>query len=145
MNPPSVPKFSIDWYKKAMNGGMILNGATIFGMGKNGKLLGGGEAGSETIVGTKSLMNMIKRSVDDAIKPLISLSRELTRASVELGYVTYNGFTKLKEYNENRDILKKNDNNSDGDTFVFYSPKPINEIEAAKQMKKTKRELAEGF
>lgn len=145
LNPPSVPKFSIDWYKKAMNGGMILNGATIFGMGKNGKLLGGGEAGSETIVGTKSLMNMIKRSVDDAIKPLISLSRELARASVELGYVTYNGFTKLKEYNENRDILKKNDNNSDGDTFVFYSPKPINEIEAAKQMKKTKRELAEGF
>ena len=145
LNPPSVPKFSIDWYKKAMNGGMILNGATIFGMGKNGKLLGGGEAGSETIVGTKSLMNMIKRSVDDAIKPLISLSRELARASVELGYVAYNGFTKLKEYNENRDILKKNDNNSDGDTFVFYSPKPINEIEAAKQMKKTKRELAEGF
>ena len=145
LNPPSVPKFSIDWYKKAMNGGMILNGATIFGMGKNGKLLGGGEAGSETIVGTKSLMNMIKRSVDDAIKPLISLSRELARASVELGYVTYNGFAKLKEYNENRDILKKNDNNSDGDTFVFYSPKPINEIEAAKQMKKTKRELAEGF
>lgn len=145
LNPPSVPKFSIDWYKKAMNGGMILNGATIFGMGKNGKLLGGGEAGSETIVGTKSLMNMIKRSVDDAIKPLISLSRELARASIELGYVAYNGFTKLKEYNENRDILKKNDNNSDGDTFVFYSPKPINEIEAAKQMKKTKRELAEGF
>ena len=145
LNPPSVPKFSIDWYKKAMNGGMILNSATIFGMGKNGKLLGGGEAGSETIVGTKSLMNMIKRSVDDAIKPLISLSRELARASVELGYVAYNGFTKLKEYNENRDILKKNDNNSDGDTFVFYSPKPINEIEAAKQMKKTKRELAEGF
>jgi len=32
-----------------------------------------------------------------------------------------------------------------GDTFIFNSPKPIDEIEAAKQMKKAKRELAEGF
>ena len=62
LNPPSVPHFSIDWYAKAMKNGMILNNPTIFGM-MNGKLLGGGEAGSETIVGTNSLMSMISKAV----------------------------------------------------------------------------------
>lgn len=61
LNPPSVPHFSIDWYAKAMKNGMILNNPTIFGM-MNGKLLGGGEAGSETIVGTNSLMQMIAKA-----------------------------------------------------------------------------------
>ncbi len=62
LNPPSIPHFSVSWYKKAMDGGMILNNPTIFGM-MNGKLLGGGEAGSETVVGTESLMDMIRRAV----------------------------------------------------------------------------------
>ncbi len=60
--PPSVPSFSIDWYSKAMKNGMILNNPTIFGA-MNGKLLGAGEAGSETIVGTQSLMSMISKAV----------------------------------------------------------------------------------
>lgn len=144
LDPPSVPKFSVDWYKKAMNGGMILNGATIFGMDNKGNLLGGGEAGSETVVGTKSLLRMIKRAVYEAIGPLVEASRELAKASAELGYVTYNGFLKLKEPKE-RYYKTTTDNGGNGDTFVFYSPKAIDEIEAAKQMKKTKRELAEGF
>lgn len=54
-----VPKFSVEWYAKAMRNGMILNSPTIFGM-QNGRLLGGGEAGSEVVVGTNSLMNMIR-------------------------------------------------------------------------------------
>ena len=62
LNPPSVPKFSIEWYAKAMEKGMILNNPTIFGM-MGGKLLGAGEAGSETIVGTNSLMEMITKAV----------------------------------------------------------------------------------
>ena len=60
--PTSVPKLSVEWYRKAMENGMILNGATIFGA-KNGRLLGGGEAGSEAIVGTNSLYNMIQQAV----------------------------------------------------------------------------------
>lgn len=67
LNPPSVPHLSVEWYKKAMNRGMILNGATIFGMNGN-SLLAGGEAGSETVVGTKSLMNMIGQAVNSAGK-----------------------------------------------------------------------------
>ena len=127
-----------------MNGGMILNGATIFGMDNKGNLLGGGESGSETVVGTKSLLRMIKQAVYEAIGPLVEASRELAKASAELGYVTYNGFLKLKEPKE-RYHKTTTDNGGNGDTFVFYSPKAIDEIEAAKQMKKTKRELAEGF
>ena len=61
LKPPSAPHFSIDWYSKAMKNGMILNNPTIFGM-MDGKLLGGGESGSETIVGTNSLMSMIAKA-----------------------------------------------------------------------------------
>ena len=69
--PPRAPKFSIDWYSKAMKNGMILNNPTIFGM-MDGKMLGGGEAGSETIVGTSSLMSMIKSAVGQS--PTINMT-----------------------------------------------------------------------
>lgn len=72
LNPPSVPHFGIDWYAKAMKDGMILNNPTIFGM-MNGKLLGGGEAGSETIVGTNSLMSMISKAVGES-SPTINMT-----------------------------------------------------------------------
>lgn len=62
IDPPSVPYFSISWYKKAMDDGMIMNIPTIFGMSGN-TLMAGGEAGSETIVGTQSLMDMIRKAV----------------------------------------------------------------------------------
>lgn len=62
LNPPSVPSFDVDWYRKAMNGGMILNSPTIFGAA-GGKLLGGGEAGPEAVVGVGSLQSMITNAV----------------------------------------------------------------------------------
>lgn len=64
LNPPSVPKFSIDWYKKAMGDGMIMNQPTIFGYNQEtNQFMAGGEAGSETVVGTESLMEMIQEAV----------------------------------------------------------------------------------
>ena len=63
MGQGSLPSVSVQWYKKAMNNGMILDSPTIFGMNKNGQLLGGGEAGSELVVGTNTLLNMIKSAV----------------------------------------------------------------------------------
>lgn len=60
--PPKVPHISVDWYKKAMEDGMILNSPTIFGAA-NGRLLGGGEAGSEAVVGVDSLRSMIREAV----------------------------------------------------------------------------------
>ena len=62
LNPPSIPHFSVEWYKKAMNNGMILNSPTIFGMSGN-RLLGGGEAGAEAVVGVSPLMEMIQNAV----------------------------------------------------------------------------------
>lgn len=62
LNPPSIPSFSIDWYKKAMQDGMILNSPTIFGAA-GGRLLAGGEAGPEAVVGVDSLRNMITDAV----------------------------------------------------------------------------------
>ena len=62
LNPPKVPSFGISWYAKAMDEPYILNNATIFGA-SNGKLLGGGERGSEVVVGTEKLMDMISGAV----------------------------------------------------------------------------------
>lgn len=59
------PRFSVDWYAKAMNDGMILDQATIFGAA-NGKLLGGGETGPEAIIGVNSLERIIQRAVGAA-------------------------------------------------------------------------------
>lgn len=58
-----IPTLGISWYAKAMDDGMILDKPTIFGA-KNGQLLGAGEVGSETVVGTHSLMNMIQTAVN---------------------------------------------------------------------------------
>lgn len=62
LNPLSVPHLSVEWYKKAMDDGMILNSPTIFGAA-GGKLLGGGEAGPEAVVGVDSLRSMIIEAV----------------------------------------------------------------------------------
>lgn len=67
LKPPSAPHFGIEWYKKAMDDGMILNQPTIFGYNaKSNRFLAGGEAGSETVVGTQNLMNMIQDAVNNA-------------------------------------------------------------------------------
>ena len=49
LNPPEIPHFSVDWYGKAMENPILLQGATIFGA-MNGKGLGGGEAGKEVLL-----------------------------------------------------------------------------------------------
>lgn len=61
LNPPSIPHIGVEWYAKAMQNGMIMNKPTVFGM--NGtNLMAGGEAGSEVVVGTNSLMSMIQKA-----------------------------------------------------------------------------------
>ena len=62
LDPPSVPRLSVDWYAKAMHEPYIMDNATIFGAA-SGRLLGGGEAGSEVIVGTQKLMDMMRQAV----------------------------------------------------------------------------------
>lgn len=60
--PPSAPHIDVDWYSKAMRNGMILTRPTIFGA-QNGRLMGGGEAGPEVVVGASSLFDMIRGAV----------------------------------------------------------------------------------
>ncbi len=75
LNPVSVPHFSISWYKKAMEAGMIMNSPTIFGYdSESSTFLAGGEAGSETVVGTQSLMDMIQNAVSNsASAPVVNI------------------------------------------------------------------------
>lgn len=54
-----VPKFSVKWNAE----GGILTKATIFGMGKNGQLLGGGEAGDEAVAPIALLQDYIAAAV----------------------------------------------------------------------------------
>ncbi len=62
LDPPSIPKIGVEWYRKAMGDGMILDSPTIFGTA-GGKLLAGGEAGPEAVVGVDSLRTMIQEAV----------------------------------------------------------------------------------
>lgn len=59
LNPPSVPHFSISWYK---NGGIMMN-PTIFGINGN-KLMAGGEAGPEAILPIDRLEGYITGAIE---------------------------------------------------------------------------------
>ena len=65
----SLPSVRVDWYRKAMNEPYFLDSATIFGAAGN-KLLGGGESGSEVIVGTDKLMSMMKQAIGVGSRPI---------------------------------------------------------------------------
>lgn len=65
LNPPEVPKFSIDWYKKAM-AGMIFDAPTIL-PALDGSMRGFGDAGPEAVVGVSSLRTMIQQAVSGAM------------------------------------------------------------------------------
>ena len=84
LNPPSIPHFSVSWYKKAMEDGMIMNSPTIFGFDKkSNQFLGGGEAGSETVVGTDNLMGMIQTAVTQQNEALIERFERLISILVQ--------------------------------------------------------------
>lgn len=80
LKPLSVPTIRVDWYKKAMENGMILDQPTVFGA-MNGKLLAGGEAGREAVVGVDSLRGMIQDAVGQTIN---------NNSSTNMGGVTIN-------------------------------------------------------
>lgn len=82
----------------------------------------------------------------ESLASLISQGRLIVNSDGTLGYIGYNGFTKIPTSNDdNRYGGNDRDNRGGGDTFIFNSPKAIDEIEAARQMKQTKRDIAEGF
>lgn len=85
LDPPSVPSFGIDWYKKAMDNPMIMNSPTIFGYNTaTGQLMGGGEAGSEVVSGTNTLMNMIQNAVANQNGELITVLWKILDAIISM-------------------------------------------------------------
>lgn len=73
---------------------------------------------------------------------LLALGTQLMAATA--GQVPYEVANRTRPANQRSDNPDSTDRGS-GDTFIFNSPKPIDEIEAAKQLKRAKRDLAEGF
>ena len=130
LNPPSVPHFSISWYKRAMGGAMLLDGATIFGM-SGGRMLGGGESGHEYIVGQNLLKRDIKSSVSEALQNArLSLVADThtAAANAATAYTTNNVY------------------NGGGKTSVTYyqtinSPKAMSRREVRRETKNVVKEL----
>lgn len=78
LKPPSVPHFGIEWHKKAMDTPMIMTKPTIFDFNPaTGMAKGGGEAGSEVVSGTTTLMNMIQSAVSDQNETLLYYIQKL--------------------------------------------------------------------
>lgn len=64
LNPPSVPKFGISWYKKAMDNPIMFTKPTLFDFNPaNGTARGAGEAGDEVMIGKNTMLNMIREAV----------------------------------------------------------------------------------
>ena len=76
-----IPQLGIEWYAKAMDNGMIMDKPTVFGINGN-KLMAGGEAGSETVVGTMSLMEMIQGAVASQNQQLIAILEQILTAII---------------------------------------------------------------
>lgn len=98
----------------------------------------------------ESIESRIRNSVESMMQSLDMLIRTgqvIINSDGTLGYIGYNGFTKTgcSEGYVNRTNPKDKDISGNGDIFIFNSPKAIDEIEAARQMKKTKQDMAEGF
>lgn len=83
----SLPRFNIEWYKKAYDNAMVLSSPTIFGFG-GGSLLGGGDGnGNEIVAGESHLMNLIGQVVESKTagqnERIIALLSALLTATVD--------------------------------------------------------------
>ena len=73
----SLPRFSIQWYKKAMDEPYILDKPTIFGQANNGQLLGGGESGQEVISGKQKLYDMIQEATNGGNEEILNVLKAI--------------------------------------------------------------------
>ena len=93
--PPRVPKFSVSWYRDAMDNPMLLTSATIFGASGN-SLLGAGEAGPEVVSGADTLMRMMRDAVDETMDDRLEvIGRKLDELLALMG-VYYPQFASAK-------------------------------------------------
>lgn len=78
-----IPSLGINWYAKAMDEPMMLDGATIFGSA-NGKLLGGGEVGNEYITGEAGLSRVVADVLDSRLESVINKQITLLELIIEI-------------------------------------------------------------
>ena len=97
----------------------------------------------ELAIWFESIEQRINKSIQGMIVSLFSItSGSLT--DMNFGYIGYNGF-KVKQ-REPGDFEPKSDNDKPtGNTFIFNSPEPIDAIEAARLVRKTEKDIIEGF
>lgn len=83
LNPPSIPHIGVEWYKKAMDNPLVMDKPTAFGINASGQIMAGGEAGSEVVSGTQTLMNMISTAVAENNDQLYEVMNKLYNLLVE--------------------------------------------------------------
>lgn len=77
VNPPSVPKFGVEWYKK----GAVLNAATMFGINAlTGKAMVGGEAGAEAVAPIDVLQGYVAEAVAGQNAELLAVLSKILKA-----------------------------------------------------------------
>lgn len=93
-------------------------------------------------------LSAVQQLAAQAVQAAYSIKTNGSHAN-GLSYVPYNGY--IAELHEGERVLTKEENknygnnNSGGDTFIFNSPKPIDEYQAAKLLKRTKLDLVSDF
>lgn len=85
LNPPSVPHISVEWYKRAYQNAIMFKDPTVLATPYGYKGFGDG-SGSELVIGTDTLMNMINASNS-------SKTGELGRITNLLEVIASNGMT----------------------------------------------------
>lgn len=110
LDPPSMPKIGVEWYAKAMENPLVMNSPTLFGYNPStGKFMGGGEAGSEVVSGTDTLMNLIGQAVSGQMSGMVYYLQKLV--SILADY-----FPQILEAMD-RDIVT-----DDGAVIAHYTP-----------------------
>lgn len=106
---------------------------------------------NEVALWFESIESRIGNSVDSMMQSLDMLIRAgqvIVNSDGTLGYIGYNGFYngfKAKQREPGSFESKSDDDKPEGNTFIFNSPKPIDAIEAVRLVRKTEKDIIEGF
>ena len=96
---------------------------------------------ADAVERTEDRLNASFNSMYEKMYNLILLQREL-----DAGIISNTGYETSPNSNVTNGTAGSNvTNNKTGNTFIFNSPVAIDEIEAARRLEKTQRELEEGF
>ena len=93
---------------------------------------------TDVVTWFESIEARIDRSINrmtESLAQLLQVGQMIVNPDGSLGYIGYNGFGPRPRY-EDPDNPRRNPNNPNGDTFNFYSPKAISEVEAARLLNK---------